>query len=129
MRQFNEAEHVREERRKYQKTTQVLTLFILSYIGQWWAWIIFCIWSFFGTPSLTLASILSYLNKIKTIINKNAFQLDVYRPLQWASRGRCVCLGGVCLGVSAKGCLPGGCFPRGYLLRHSPVNRMTDRQV
>ena len=44
--------------------------------------------------------------------NKNAFQWDAYRPLQWPSRGRgvsawglCVCLGrgsvylaGVCLG-------------------------------
>ena len=75
------------------------------------------------------------------IKNKNAFQLDAYRPLQWSSDGDClpgkgvclggvylggclprgvsawrdVCPGGVCLGeVSAWGCLPGG-LPRGCL--------------
>ena len=63
--------------------------------------------------------------------NKNAFQKDAYRPLQWqcVSPGGClpgqpgVCLagqGGVCLGVSAwpGGCLPGQggvCLARGCL--------------
>ena len=56
MRQFNEGEHAREERQKYQKTAQTLTLFIISYIGQWWAWITFCVWSFFGDPSMYLVS-------------------------------------------------------------------------
>ena len=51
MSQFNEGEQAREERKKYQKTAQVLTLFILSYIAQWWAWIVFCLWSFFGEAS------------------------------------------------------------------------------
>ena len=57
MRQFNEVEHAREERRKYQKTAQTLTLFIISYIAQWWAWITFCLWSSFGDPSMYLVSI------------------------------------------------------------------------
>ena len=33
------------------------------------------------------------------MLNKNAFQWDVYRPLQWACPG--------------MGCLPGGCLPDG----------------
>ena len=69
---------------------------------------------------------------MKELKNKNAFQQDAYRPLQWPSRGGClpngggvsaqegvylgvggVCLldGGVC--VCLGGCLPGGCLPRG----------------
>ena len=36
------------------------------------------------------------------VLNKNVFQLDAYRPLQWPS-GEGVCLGG--------GCLPGGIHP------------------
>ena len=51
MSRFNEGEKAREERKKYQKTAQVLTLFIASYIGQWWTWIVFCLWSFFDYPS------------------------------------------------------------------------------
>ena len=56
MSQFNEGEHAREERRKYQKTAQVLTLFIISYIAQWWSWISFSVWNFFGPPSEYLVS-------------------------------------------------------------------------
>ena len=56
MRQFNKADHAREESRNYQKTAQTLTLFIIAHIGQWWAWITFCLWSFFGNPSLYLVS-------------------------------------------------------------------------
>ena len=51
MSQFNEGDKAREERQKYQKTAQVLTLFIASYIGQWWTWIVFRLWSFFDYPS------------------------------------------------------------------------------
>ena len=50
MSQFNEGEHAREERRKYQKTAQVLTLFIISYIGQWWPSITYFIWSSITSP-------------------------------------------------------------------------------
>ena len=56
MRQFTEGEHAREERRKYQKTAQTLTLFIIAYIGQWWAWIGIYIWNFFGEASPVLVS-------------------------------------------------------------------------
>ena len=59
MRQFNEGEHAREERRKYKKTAQTLTLFIISYIGQWWSWIGIYIWNFFGDASPVLVRNLS----------------------------------------------------------------------
>ena len=67
--------------------------------------------------------------------NKNAFQKDVYRPLQWPSGwlGGVVSLGGVCPGlvstggVSAQGgvCLGGVCLGVGGCT--PPVNRITDR--
>ena len=56
MSRFNEGEKAKGDRKKYQRTAQVLTLFILSYIAQWWAWIIFCAWSFFGTATGLMVS-------------------------------------------------------------------------
>ena len=50
MNQFNEGKKAKEERRKYQKTAQVLTLFIVSYVAQWLPFIIFCTWSFIAQP-------------------------------------------------------------------------------
>ena len=46
MSHFNEGEKAKEERKKYQKTAQVLTLFIVSYIAQWISVIVFNSWSF-----------------------------------------------------------------------------------
>ena len=56
MSSFNEGEKAKADRKKYQKTAQVLTLFIVSYIAQWWAWIAFCMWSFFGAPTGLMVS-------------------------------------------------------------------------
>ena len=56
MSHFNEGEKAKEERRKYQKTAQVLTLFIVSYVAQYLPWIIFCIWSFFVPPPSFMVS-------------------------------------------------------------------------
>ena len=66
MSQFNEGEQAREERKKYQKTAQVLTLFILSYIAQWWAWIVFCLWSFFGEASAIIVRSFGTLKLLKS---------------------------------------------------------------
>ena len=56
MSHFNEGEKAKEERRKYQKTAQVLTLFIVSYIAQWVTWIVYCIWSFVTPPPIIMVS-------------------------------------------------------------------------
>ena len=57
-------------------------------------------------PSLTVPStMLNFDHQLFSLSNKNAFQWDAYRPLQWPSDW------GGCLprGVSAQwGCLPGG---------------------
>ena len=50
MNRFNEGEKAKEERLKYQKTAQVLTLFIISYIAQWLAPIIYKSWAFVMQP-------------------------------------------------------------------------------
>ena len=57
MSHFNEGEKAKEERRKYQKTAQVLTLFIVSYIAQWVTWIVYCIWSFVTLPPIIMVSL------------------------------------------------------------------------
>ena len=64
-----------------------------------------------------------FIKCLNSLINKNAFEYNAYRPLQrplqWLSGG--VCLGGVC----PRGCLPRcrgcllggtGCLPRGRSL-------------
>ena len=56
MNRFNEGEKAKEERRKYQKTAQVLTLFIVSYVAQWLPWIVYCIWSFVTPPPTVMVS-------------------------------------------------------------------------
>ena len=51
--------------------------------------------------NLLVSSIVGGVNEQKSIVNKNAFQLDAYRPLQWPPGVICpgsVCLGGVCPG-------------------------------
>ena len=55
------------------------------------------------------------------VINKNAFQLDAYRPLQWPSDW----------GLSARGCLPRGCLPWGSAQGgvHPPVDRILDTRL
>ena len=75
MRQFNEAEHAREERRKYQKTAQTLTLFIISYIVQWLPSITYFIWL-----SITSPPDVSVSKFIRTL-NTKAFQLKDKCPL------------------------------------------------
>ena len=77
-------------------------------------------------------------------VNKNAFQWDTYRPLQWRSRGegvsahRGVCWGVGCLpggGVSAwggylpRGCLSRGCVCPGGCLPDTSSRGQNDRQV
>ena len=57
MSHFNEGEKAKEERRKYQKAAQVLTLFIVSYIAQWVTWIVYCIWSFVAPPPIIMVSV------------------------------------------------------------------------
>ena len=61
MNKFNEGEKAKEERKKYQKTAQVLTLFIVSYIAQWLAWIVYCIWSFVTVPPVVMVTF-SYMH-------------------------------------------------------------------
>ena len=56
MSRFNEGEKAKEERRKYQKAAQVLTLFIVSYVAQWLPWIVYCIWSFETPPPTVMVS-------------------------------------------------------------------------
>ena len=51
---------------------------------------------------------------LKLMTNKNAFQYDVYCPLQWLSWG----------------CIPGGCLPRGCWSRGCSLPcEQNDRQV
>ena len=54
---FKEGEHADEERRKYQKTAQVLTLFIFSYLAQWLPAIVYFCWSSLSSPPDILLSI------------------------------------------------------------------------
>ena len=75
MRQFNEAEHAREERRKYQKTAQTLTLFIISHIVQWLPSITYFIWSSITSPPDVSVS------ELFGTFNNKAFQLKDKCPL------------------------------------------------
>ena len=76
---------------------------------------------------------LTTYTKLSTFTDKNAFQLDAYRPLvdrmlESASRGG----GGCSRGVSAPGgvCSQGGGIPACTEADPlPPVNRMNDRQV
>ena len=54
--------------------------------------------------------LLSLSEKLVEWMNKNAFQWDAYRPLQWPSP-QGLGGGGVCL--EGDFCLGGGCLPRG----------------
>ena len=83
MRQFNEAEHAREERRKYQKTVQTLTLFIISYIVQWLPSITYFIWSSITSPPDVSVS------EFICTLNKKAFQLKDKCPLANGCFGLC----------------------------------------
>ena len=60
----------------------------------------------FQTPSSNTQGLKLLLSRIRR--NKNAFQHDAYRKIQWPSRGE----GGPPSGVSAYGGLPRGCTPR-----------------
>ena len=90
---------------------------------------------------------LLHLHGLKAVVfyfNKNVFQWDAYRPLQWPCDGRGggggVCPGvsalGVCQGVSAWGvsawgvlrCLPRGCLPRRCLPRGCLPRRCLPRE-
>ena len=63
----------------------------------------------------------SHQVKVNAKVNKNAFQWDVYRPLQWLSDGDGGCLPG---GVSARGgvCPEEGVCPRGAAEPFSSTN-------
>ena len=85
----------------------------------------FSAWTSFFQICQILYTFIEY-NWIKVNYNKNAFQQDAYRPLQWPSRGGgCLPKGVVCPGEClSRGCLPGGvcpgvggCLPGGYLPR------------
>ncbi len=59
MSRFAEGDKAAEERKRYQKTAKVLTLFIVSYLSQWFLWIVFCLWSFLTPPPYILVSIMT----------------------------------------------------------------------
>ena len=40
--------------KKYGKTAKVMMLFVAAYIGQWWAYVVHSIWSFFGESHVTI---------------------------------------------------------------------------
>ena len=73
-------------------------------------------------PSLTVPStMLNFDHQLFSLSNKNAFQWDAYRPLQWPSDwGGVSAQGSVCtMGVSSWGSARGGGHP-------PPVDRILD---
>ena len=70
MSQFNEGE--KEERRKYQRTAKVLTLFIVFYMGQWLSAIVLYIWLFITPPPTVMVS---------TILTETG--LSLHLPQSW----------------------------------------------
>ena len=108
MSQFNEGEKAKEERRRYQKTVQVLTLFILSYIAQWLAPIIYKSWAFVMPPPNVLVS--------KILIKLNVrFLITARKP----SLGQGNIFTGVCLSTVSlsRVSLSRGVSIRGFLSR------------
>ena len=59
---FTEGENTREERKKYQRTAKVLTLFIVAYQGQWLPAIVFYIWLFITPPPTVMVREKNCLN-------------------------------------------------------------------
>ena len=101
MSQFNEGEKAKEESRKYQKTAQVLTLFIISYIAQWLAPIIYKSWVFImQPPNVLVRKILIKLNVrfLITARKPSLGQSNIMSLPNWgvSVQERCLCPGGLC---------------------------------
>lgn len=62
MDQFKEGDQASEDRKRYQKTAKVLTLFIVSYLTQWHLFIVYSIWTFIEVPPYLLVSTVSPLD-------------------------------------------------------------------
>lgn len=42
------------DKKKYVKSAKIMLLFVAAFISQWWAYIIYCIWSFYTEPSVVI---------------------------------------------------------------------------
>lgn len=75
------------DQKKYQRSIQTMMFFVAAFIGQWWAFIVFSLWSFFSNPyvpivfgAVTFSNmggvfnflIFMYIQKRKTTVQANS---------------------------------------------------------
>ena len=67
-----EGESSREERKKYQRTAKVLTLFIVSYQAQWLSAVIYFLWVFVTPPpTIVVSDFLKFFLNVFSFVGRN----------------------------------------------------------
>ena len=76
--------HRNKKSRKYTRTTEVMMLFVLAYLGQWWSHVICVGWSLFSQPHFSIMFLISWPVRLS---GENILVLEFFLAVLWQILG------------------------------------------
>ncbi len=72
------------DQKAYNKTANILTLFVLAYFAQWWPFMLYGVWSYFGPPPVMIVQLIVIFCTMGGVFNFFAYTF-VRRSMRKAS--------------------------------------------